>query len=59
VIALLRLLRDSANSAADWSSMTDFIGRFPSDVADQEEVREANAFALSNAGKQIEAIAKL
>ena len=59
VIALLRLLRDSANSAADWNSITDFIGRFPSDVADQEEVREANAFALSNAGKQIEAIAKL
>jgi hypothetical protein len=59
VIALLRLLRDSADSAADWGSITDFIGRFPSDVADQEEVREANAFALSNAGKQIEAIAKL
>jgi hypothetical protein len=59
VIALLRLLRDSADSAADWGSITNFIGRFPSDVADQEEVREANAFALSNAGKQIEAIAKL
>jgi hypothetical protein len=59
VIALLRLLRDSADSAADWGSITDFIGRFPSDVADQEEVREANAFALSNAGKPIEAIAKL
>ena len=59
VLALLRLLRDSAHDAADWSWITDFIGRFPNEIADQEEVREANAFALSNAGKHIEAIAKI
>ena len=59
VIALLRLLKDSADGAADWSWITDFIGRFPAAIADQEEVRETNAFATSNAGKPIEAIAKL
>jgi MAP3K TRAFs-binding domain len=59
VLALLLLLKDSANDDADWSWITDFISRFPTDIADQEEVREANAFALSNAGKHIEAIAKL
>ena len=58
-IALLRLLKDSADNAGDWSWITDYIGRFPDEIADQEEVREANAFALSNAGKPIEAIAKL
>jgi hypothetical protein len=55
VIALLRLLKDSADGAADWSWITDFIGRFPAAIADQEEVREANAFATSNAGKPVEA----
>ena len=59
VIALLRLLKDSADGATDWSWITDFIGRFPAAIADEEEVRETNAFATSNAGKPIEAIAKL
>jgi hypothetical protein len=59
VITLLRVLKDSADGAADWSWITDFIGRFPAAIADQEEVRETNAFATSNAGKPIEAIAKL
>jgi hypothetical protein len=59
VIALLRLLKDSADGAADWSWITDFIGKFPAAIADQEEVRETNAFATSNAGKPFEAIAKL
>jgi hypothetical protein len=39
--------------------ITDFSGRLPADVAEQEEVRELNAFALANAGKPIDAIAKL
>ena len=59
VIALLRLLKDSADNADDWRWITDYIGGVPDEIADQEEVREANAFALSNAGKPIEAIAKL
>ena len=59
VIALLRLLKDSPDSSSDWIWISDFIEKLPGDVADLEEVRETNAFALSNAGKPIEAIAKL
>ncbi|HXZ16294.1 MAG TPA: TRAFs-binding domain-containing protein [Roseiarcus sp.] len=59
VLALLRLLKDSADKAEDWSWIVDFVGTLPDDVAGLEEVRETNAFALSNAGKPIEAIAKL
>jgi tetratricopeptide (TPR) repeat protein len=59
VLALVRLLKDSAEDASDWGWINDFIDKLPLDVADLEEVRETNAFALSNAGKPIEAIAKL
>jgi len=58
-LGLLLVLKDSADTAADWSWITEFIARFPESIADQEEVRETNAFALSNAGNLIEAIAKL
>ena len=58
-LALLLLMKDSAENAADWTWITDFIGKLPADVAEQEEVRELNAFALANAGKPIDAIAKL
>jgi hypothetical protein len=52
-------MKDSAENAADWNWISDFIGKLPADVAEQEEVRELNAFALANAGKPIDAIAKL
>jgi hypothetical protein len=58
-LALLLLMKDSAENASDWNWITDFIGKLPADVAEQEEVRELNAFALANAGKPIDAIAKL
>jgi hypothetical protein len=58
-LALLLLMKDSAEDAGDWNWITDFIGKLPGDVAEQEEVRELNAFALANAGKPIDAIAKL
>jgi hypothetical protein len=58
-LALLLLMKDSADNADDWNWITDFIGKLPGDVAEQEEVRELNAFALANASKPIEAIAKL
>ncbi|HME84854.1 MAG TPA: tetratricopeptide repeat-containing protein [Roseiarcus sp.] len=57
--ALLLLMKDSAENADDWNWITDFIGKLPEDIAEQEEVRELNALALSNAGKPMEAIAKL
>lgn len=58
-LALLLLMKDSAETADDWIWITDFIGKLPEDIAEQEEVRELNAFALSNAGKPLESIAKL
>ena len=58
-LAVIRLLKDSADTADDWTWLTNFVARLPADVASLEEVRETNAFALANAGKPIEAIAKL
>ena len=58
-IALLRMLRDSVSGQADWAWLTDFIGKLPPDVANQEEVREIDSLAVSNAGNPIDAIAKL
>jgi hypothetical protein len=58
-LAVIRLLKDSADTVDDWSWLTDFVARLPADIASLEEVRETNAFALANAGKPIEAIAKL
>ncbi len=58
-LALLLLMKDSAETADDWLWTTEFIGTLPQDIAEQEEVRELNAFALSNAGKPMDAIARL
>lgn len=58
-LAVIRLLKDSADTAEDWAWLIDFIARLPADIASLEEVRETNALALANAGKPIEAIAKL
>ena len=59
VLAVLLLLKDCADKPEDWSWLTDFIGKLQPDVADLEEVREIFAFALANAGRPVEAIAKL
>jgi len=58
-LAVLRLLKDCANSAEDWSWITGFIDKLPADLAELEEVRETYAFALANAGQPIDAIARL
>jgi hypothetical protein len=58
-LSVIRLLKDSADTADDWAWLTDFLGRLPADIASLEELRETNAFSLANAGKPIEAIAKL
>jgi Tetratricopeptide Repeats-Sensor len=58
-LAVIRLLKDSADTADDWTWITDFVAHLPAEIASLEEVRETNAFALANAGKPIEAIAKL
>ena len=53
------MLKDSAETANDWTWVTNFIDKLPGEFKEQEEARELEAFALSNAGKPIEAIAKL
>jgi hypothetical protein len=58
-IAVVRLLKDSADTPEDWTWLTSFVARLPTDMANVEEIRETNAFALANAGNPIEAIAKL
>jgi hypothetical protein len=58
-LALLRLLRDSADSANDWDAVLDFIAKLPNELAGQAEAREQLAFALSNTGKHVESIAEL
>jgi hypothetical protein len=58
-LAAIRLLKDSADTADDWTWLTNFVARLPADIEGLEEIRETNAFALANAGKPIEAIAKL
>jgi hypothetical protein len=58
-LALLRSLKNCADDPNDWNLITDFISKLPADVRGQEEVRELDAFAVANAGKPIDAIAKL
>ena len=58
-LAALRLLKDCADAADDWSWIARFIDKLPADLADLEEVRETYAFALGNAGWLMGAIAKL
>ena len=58
-LALLLTLKNCAEIDDDWKWMTDFIGKLPQDIADQEEVRELAALAASSAGKPMEAIAQL
>jgi hypothetical protein len=58
-IALVRLLRESADTQKDWKAVLDYIAKLPHDLADNAEFREQRAFALSNAGRLVESIAEL
>ena len=53
-LALLRLLRNSAESQNDWNAVIDFINKMPNELARQAEVREHLALALSNTGAHVE-----
>jgi hypothetical protein len=57
-LAALRLLKDCAGAPEDWGWIIGFIDALPADLADLEEVRETYAFALANAGRPMDAIAK-
>jgi hypothetical protein len=58
-LALLLLLRDSADTAADWGTVVSFIDGLPADLRALHEFTEQRALALSNAGQLLDAIAAL
>jgi hypothetical protein len=58
-LAVIRLLKNSADTADDWTWLIAFVARLPADIASLEEVRETNAFAFVNAGSPVDAIAKI
>jgi hypothetical protein len=59
VLALLRLLTDSAETKENWEWIIELLDRLPGSVAEVEEVREVYALALANLGRPIDAIAKI
>ena len=58
-IALIRLLKDSADTPEQWGWLADLIEKLPVDIANLEDGRDTYAFALANSGRPTEAIAKL
>lgn len=58
-ITLLRTLVSSVETDADWTRVLQFIEGLPDEIRREAEVRELRAFALSNTGKQVEAIGEL
>lgn len=59
VIALMLMLRDCADTAADWEAMLEFIDALPDELRSSGEVTEQRARALSSAGRHVEGIAEL
>jgi hypothetical protein len=57
--ALLRLLRDSTDTQADWNAVIDFARALPKEFAEQAEGREQLAFAVSQTGNITQSIAEL
>jgi tetratricopeptide (TPR) repeat protein len=58
-LALLGLLRDSANTPEDWNRVADFARTLPGEFADQAEGREQLALVISQTGNIAEAIDEL
>ncbi len=58
-LALLLLLRDSADTAADWQTVIDFIDSLPPELRAMHDFTEQRALALSNAGRLLDAVAAL
>jgi hypothetical protein len=59
VIALTLLLRDCANTAADWNVVLDFVRNLPDKFADGPQIQENRAFAAAQTGDDVQAIAEL
>jgi Tetratricopeptide Repeats-Sensor len=58
-LALLLLLRDSVQKAADWNAVLAFVQALPQRFADEPEIQEIRAFAAAQAGNDLQAIAEL
>ena len=58
-LALALLLRDCADTTADWGTVVTFIDGLPAELRALHEITEQRALALSNAGQLLEAIAAL
>ena len=57
-LALL-LLRDSVDKSNDWKIIPEYISKLPRELATLPQVREQLAFASSQSGEQLDAIAEL
>lgn len=58
-IALVMLLRDLADTAADWTIVLDFVRSLPAKFADQPEMKENRAFAAAQIGNEQQAIGEI
>jgi hypothetical protein len=58
-LALLLLLRDSVDTAADWNAVLDFVRKLPKHFADEPDILEIRAFAAAQAGDGMQVIAEL
>src|SRR6516164_10486599 len=58
-LALMMLLSDCARTRADWSVPLEFVRKLPPRFADEAEMQEKLAFAASQAGNDVQAIAEL
>jgi len=58
-LALVMLLRDCADSVADWNVLLDFVRKLPNRFAGEPDVLENRAFATAQTGENAQAIAEL
>jgi tetratricopeptide (TPR) repeat protein len=58
-LALMMLLRDCVDTAADWNVVLNFVRNLPDRFAGEPEVLENRAFAASQIGNNAQAIAEL
>jgi hypothetical protein len=58
-IALIRTLREAANTPEDWRAVLDFFDKLPPELKDEAEFIEHRAFALSGAKDYLGSIAAL
>jgi len=58
-LALIMLLRNCADTVADWNVVLDFVRKLPARFANEPDVLENRAFAAAQTGNNTQAIAEL